>query len=79
MVPKASASSARLARGNFAVAQESALLADADQRADVVEQIDEEKYENELAQAEFRRRAQIELEKRPGWDAAAKKDARASG
>jgi len=43
MVPKASARRARLARGEFAVAQEAAFFADPDESADVVEEIDEKK------------------------------------
>src|SRR5712692_7161943 len=43
--------------GEFAVAEEAAFFADADQRADVVEEIDEEKDEDEFAKAKFCGRA----------------------
>ena len=66
IVPNASASSARLARGSFPSLQEPAFFAHSDERPHVVEQIDEEKDEHQLAQPELRRRAQIELEECPG-------------
>src|ERR1700676_109972 len=48
----------------FAVTEKAALFADADQGADVVEEIDEEENEDELAEADFCGAAEIELEER---------------
>src|SRR5947208_4910518 len=50
----------------FSVAEEAAFFADADQAANVIEEIDEEKDEDELAKAEFCGGAEVQLEERAG-------------
>jgi len=52
--------------GKFTVAQEAAFFADADQGANVIEEIDEKKDEDEFAKAEFCGGAEVQLEERAG-------------
>src|SRR6266478_1895065 len=49
------------------VSQEAAFFANANQRAYVVEEVDEEKHKDEFAEAKCRGRAQVQLEKRARW------------
>src|SRR5947209_80317 len=52
--------------GEFAVAKEAAFFADADESADIVEEIDEEKDEDEFAEADACGGAEVELEEGAG-------------
>src|SRR6267143_2590341 len=52
--------------GEFAVTEEAAFFADADQRTDIVEKIDKEEHKDEFARAKFCGRVQVQLEKRAG-------------
>src|SRR5882762_5520982 len=52
--------------GKFPVPQETAFFADANERAHIVEKIDEEEHKDEFAKAKFCCRAQVQLEKRAG-------------